>query len=89
MRLNVGATQMLASETLADALRRAEIKLETDRDKRREAETLADRMADSLPASEVMPALAEALASRRGSASTSGELDLDLIPAGDVVANAR
>ena len=40
--LNVGAIQMLPNETLADALRRAEIKLETDRDKRREAEALAD-----------------------------------------------
>jgi diguanylate cyclase (GGDEF)-like protein len=86
--LNVGATQMLASETLADALRRAEIKLETDRDKRREAEALAERMADSLPASEVMPALAEALASRRG--PHSGAAGLDLIPIGDVVgAEAR
>jgi len=88
VRLNVGATQMLASETLADALRRAEIKLETDRDKRREAEALADRMADSLPASEVMPALAEALASRRG--PPTGAAGLDLIPIGDVVgAHAR
>ena len=86
--LNVGATQMLASETLADALRRAEIKLETERDKRREAEALADRLADSLPASEVMPALAEALASRRG--PPSGAAGLDLIPIGEVVAaNAR
>jgi diguanylate cyclase (GGDEF)-like protein len=85
--LNVGATQMLASETLADALRRAEIKLETDRDKRREAEALADRMADSLPASEVMPALAEALASRRG--PPSGAVGLDLIPIGEVVAAAN
>jgi diguanylate cyclase (GGDEF)-like protein len=86
--LNVGATQMLASETLADALRRAEIKLETDRDKRREAEALAERMADSLPASEVMPALAEALASRRG--PHSGAAGLDLIPIGDIVgAEAR
>jgi len=82
--LNVGATQMLASETLADALRRAEIKLETDRDKRREAEALAERMADSLPASEVMPALAEALASRRG--PHSGAAGLDLMPVGEVVA---
>jgi diguanylate cyclase (GGDEF)-like protein len=89
VRLNVGATQMLASETLADALRRAEIKLETDRDKRREAEALADRMADSLPASEVMPALAEALASRRGG-TPSGASDLDLIPVGGAAAaNAR
>ncbi len=86
--LNVGATQMLASETLADALRRAEIKLETDRDKRREAEALAARMADSMPASEVMPALAEALASRRGPLSVSA--GLDLIPIGEVVpANAH
>ena len=86
--LNVGATQMLASETLADALRRAEIKLETDRDKRREAAALADRMADSLPASEVMPALAEALASRRGPPSGAAELDL-MLPAEVVAANAR
>ena len=85
--LNVGATQMLANETLADALRRAEIKLETDRDKRREAEALADRMADSMPASEVMPNLAEALAQRRG--PPSGAATLDLIPIGEVVpANA-
>jgi len=80
--LNVGATQMLAGETLADALRRAEIKLETDRDKRRQAEELAARMADSMPASEVMPALAEALASRRG--PMSGAASLDLIPIGEV-----
>jgi diguanylate cyclase (GGDEF)-like protein len=80
--LNVGATQMLASETLADALRRAEIKLETERDKRREAEALANRMADSLPASEVMPALAEALASRRG--PHTGASGLDLLPVPDV-----
>jgi diguanylate cyclase (GGDEF)-like protein len=86
--LNVGATQMLASETLADALRRAEIKLETERDKRREAEALAARMADSMPASEVMPALAEVLASRRG--PLSGAAGLDLIPIGEVVpANAH
>ena len=84
VRLNVGATQMLPNETLADALRRAEIKLETDRDKRREAEALADRMADSLPASEVMPALAEALASRRG--TPSGASDLDMIPIGEIAA---
>jgi diguanylate cyclase len=86
--LNVGATQMLAGETLADALRRAEIKLETERDKRREAEALAARMADSMPASEVMPALAEVLASRRGPLSVSA--GLDLIPIGEVVpANAH
>ena len=86
--LNVGATQMLANETLADALRRAEIKLETDRDKRREAEALAARMADSMPASEVMPNLAEALATRRGPLSVSA--GLDLLPIGEVVAtNAR
>lgn len=86
--LNVGATQMLASETLADALRRAEIKLETERDKRREAEALAARMADSLPASEVMPALAEALASRRG--PHTGASGLDLLPVPDVApASAR
>ncbi len=82
--LNVGATQMLTNETLADALRRAEIKLETDRDRRREAEALAARMADSMPASEVMPALAEALAnSRRG--PPSAHAALDLIPIGEVV----
>jgi diguanylate cyclase (GGDEF)-like protein len=81
--LNVGATQMLAGETLADALRRAEIKLETERDQRREAEALAARMADSMPASEVMPALAEALATRRGPMSVSA--GLDLIPIGEVV----
>ena len=82
--LNVGATQMLVNETLADALRRAEIKLETERDKRREAEALAARMADSMPASEVMPALAEALAtSRRGPVSAAAALDL--IPIGEVV----
>jgi len=40
-------------------------------------------MADSLPASEVMPALAEALASRRG--PPTGAAGLDLIPIGDVV----
>ncbi len=87
--LNVGATQMLANETIADALRRAEITLENARDKRREAEALAARMADSLPASEAMPALAEALAAaRRGPISAA--MPLSMIPIGEVVsANAR
>ena len=83
--LNVGATQMQANETIADALRRAEITLETNRDKRREAEALAARMADSLPASEAMPALAEALAmARRGPISAA--MPLNMIPIGEVVA---
>ncbi|MEP7303489.1 MAG: GGDEF domain-containing protein [Caldimonas sp.] len=82
--LNVGTTQMQPNETIADALRRAEIALETTRDKRRAAEALAAQMADSLPASEVMPALAEALAqSRRGPISAAAALDL--IPIGEVV----
>jgi diguanylate cyclase len=82
--LNVGATQMQANETIADALRRAEIMLENTRDKRREAEALAARMGDSLPASEAMPALAEALAmARRGPASAA--MPLSLIPVGDVM----
>ena len=55
---------------------------------RREAEALAERMADSLPASEVMPALAEALASRRGPHSGAVGLDL-MLPAEVVAANAR
>jgi diguanylate cyclase (GGDEF)-like protein len=83
--LNHGATQMLANETIADALRRAEITLENARDKRREAEALAARMGDSLPASEAMPALAEALAAaRRG--PTSAAMPLSMIPIGEVVA---
>ncbi|MGZ5130662.1 MAG: GGDEF domain-containing protein [Caldimonas sp.] len=81
--LNVGATQVQANETIADALRRAEIVLETNRDKRRAAEALAAQMADSMPASEVMPALAEALA-RRG--PNSGPTQLGLIPVGEIVA---
>ena len=86
--LNVGATQMLANETIADALRRAEIALENARDKRREAEALAARMGDSLPASEAMPALAEALAAaRRGPISAA--MPLSMIPIGEVVSAAR
>ena len=82
--LNVGATQMQTNETIADALRRAEITLENTRDKRREAEALAAQMADSLPASEAMPALAEALAmARRGPISAA--MPLTLIPVGEVV----
>jgi hypothetical protein len=82
--LNVGMTQMLPSESIADALRRAEIMLETLRDKRREAEALAAQMGDSLPASEAMPALAEALAAaRRGPVSAA--MPLSLIPVGEVV----
>ena len=86
--LNVGATQMLANETIADALRRAEITLENARDKRREAEALAARMGDSLPASEAMPALAETLAAaRRGPISAA--MPLSMIPIGEVVSAAR
>jgi diguanylate cyclase (GGDEF)-like protein len=81
--LNHGATQMLANETIADALRRAEITLENARDKRREAEALAARMADSLPASEAMPALAEALAAARRAPVSAA---MPLIPIGEVVA---
>jgi hypothetical protein len=51
-------------------------------------EALANRMADSLPASEVMPALAEALASRRG--PHTGASGLDLLPVPEIVgANTR
>jgi diguanylate cyclase (GGDEF)-like protein len=82
--LNAGATQILANETIADALRRAEIILETARDKRREAEALAARMADSMPAEQAIPAL-EALAARRGPISAA----MPLIPVGEVVASSR
>jgi diguanylate cyclase (GGDEF)-like protein len=82
--LNVGATQMLANETIADALRRAEIILESERDKRRAAEELAGRMADSMPAEQAIPAL-EALASRRGPISAAAPLNL--IPVGEVLAS--
>ncbi len=82
--LNVGATQMQTNETIADALRRAEIALENARDKRRQAEALAARLGDSLPASEAMPALAEALAAaRRGPISAA--MPLSMIPIGEVV----
>jgi diguanylate cyclase (GGDEF)-like protein len=82
--LNVGATQVQTNETIGDALRRAEIMLENNRDKRREAEALAARMGDSLPASEAMPALSEALAiARRGPASAA--MPLSLIPVGEVM----
>jgi diguanylate cyclase (GGDEF)-like protein len=83
--LNAGATQILANETIADALRRAEIILETTRDKRREAEALAARMADSMPAEQAIPAL-EALAARRGPISAA--MPLNLIPVGEVVASS-
>jgi diguanylate cyclase (GGDEF)-like protein len=82
--LNVGATQMLANESIADALRRAEIVLESERDKRRAAEELAGRMADSMPAEQAIPAL-EALASRRGPISAAAPLNL--IPVGEVLAS--
>jgi diguanylate cyclase (GGDEF)-like protein len=82
--LNVGATQIQANETIADALRRAEIMLETSRDKRREAEALALRMADSMPMEQPMPALA-ALA-RGGPAS--GAAPLNLIPVGEVLSSS-
>jgi diguanylate cyclase (GGDEF)-like protein len=82
--LNVGATQMLDNETIADALRRAEIILESQRDKRRAAEELAGRMADSMPAEQAIPAL-EALASRRGPISAAAPLNL--IPVGEVLAS--
>jgi diguanylate cyclase (GGDEF)-like protein len=81
--LNVGTTQMQANETIADALRRAEIALESGRDKRRAAEALAHQMADSLPASETMPALSEALAARRSTISAA--MPLDMIPIGEIV----
>jgi diguanylate cyclase len=79
--LNSGATQIQANETIADALRRAEIILETARDKQRAAEELAGRMADSMPAEQAIPAL-EALASRRGPISAA----MPLIPIGEVLA---
>ena len=82
--LNVGATQIQANEGIADALRRAEIMLETARDRRREAEALALRMADSMPMEQSMPALA-ALA-RGGPAS--GAAPLNLIPVGEVLAGS-
>ena len=81
--LNSGATQILANETIADALRRAEIILETARDKQRAAEELAGRMADSMPAEQAIPAL-EALASRRGPISAA----MPLIPIGEVLAGS-
>jgi diguanylate cyclase (GGDEF)-like protein len=83
--LNAGATQMLANETIADALRRAEIVLETARDKERDAEALAGRMADSMPAEQAIPAL-EALAARRGPVSAAAPLNL--IPIGEVLAGS-
>ncbi len=83
--LNVGATQILANETIADALRRAEIILETTRDKQREAEALAARMADSMPAEQAIPAL-EAMAARRGPISAAAPLNL--IPVGEVLAGS-
>jgi diguanylate cyclase (GGDEF)-like protein len=83
--LNSGATQMLANEPIADALRRAEIVLETARDRQREAEALAGRMADSMPAEQAIPAL-EALAARRGPVSAA--TPLNLIPVGEVVASS-
>ncbi len=83
--LNSGATQMQAGETIADALRRAEIILETARDKQRAAEELAGRMADSMPAEQAIPAL-EALASRRGPISAAAPLNL--IPIGEVLGSA-
>ncbi len=83
--LNSGATQIQAGETIADALRRAEIVLETARDKQRAAEELAGRMADSMPAEQAIPAL-EALASRRGPISASAPLNL--IPVGEVLAGS-
>jgi predicted signal transduction protein with EAL and GGDEF domain len=82
--LNVGATQIQANEPIADALRRAEIILETTRDKRREAEALALRMADSMPMEQSMPALQEL--ARRGPAS--GPAPLNLIPVGEVLAGS-
>src|SRR5664280_788124 len=46
VKLNVGATQMLATESIADALRRAEIALETARDEsRRKAEAVISAFA--------------------------------------------
>src|SRR5665213_2374053 len=83
--LNSGATQIQAGETIADALRRAEIILETARDKQRAAEELAGRMADSMPAEQAIPAL-EALASRRGPISAA--MPLNLIPIGEVLAGS-
>ena len=82
--LNVGATQVQANESIADALRRAEIILETNRDKRREAEALALRMADSMPMEQSMPALQEL--ARRGPASAAAPLNL--IPVGEVLAGS-
>jgi diguanylate cyclase (GGDEF)-like protein len=82
--LNVGATQIQANETIADALRRAEIVLETTRDKRREAEALALRMADSMPMEQSMPGLQEL--ARRG--PSSGSAPLNLIPVGEVLAGS-
>jgi diguanylate cyclase (GGDEF)-like protein len=82
--LNVGATQIQANEGIADALRRAEIILETTRDKRREAEALALRMADSMPMEQSMPALKEL--ARRG--PPSGAAPLNLIPVGEVLAGS-
>ncbi|HZV93271.1 MAG TPA: diguanylate cyclase [Caldimonas sp.] len=84
--LNAGATQIQAGESIADALRRAEITLETMRDKRRAAEELAGRMADSMPAEQAIPAL-EALATHRGPVSAAAPLNL--IPVGEVFAGSN
>ena len=82
IKLNVGATQMLAGETIADALRRAEIALETARDdSRRKADAVISAFA-SVTHTPISASVAAAAAPSVGLIPIS--LTPTMIPVGEV-----